>query len=424
MVPRPDSPTPDPGQDDGPALIVTFGATRNKRRLLVKPTTVLGRGPHSDIGLNTPEVAAVHCLIARTAEGLAIRDCGSRAGTLVNGRPIREAMLANGDELQVGPFSFQVSIPAGKDGNLRSGGTSAEGAAAGAQLREQQAKLDKLAKRLADEQAQIQSRRQQLQSVEQQLREQQQRLAEREVELQKQQQVPVSSEPAENLVAEAQSLRDANERLERQLDEAQGMVAALREQLANPPTQAVNSQLLDQLRQEITAEQLAPLQEENDSLRARLAESEGFREEATQLQAQVAQLEAQQTTAPAAELGDSELREYEQQLNDFRDQLEQAQNNLQEQERVLEERGKVAELELSRARAEIARDKGQLERLRHELQVELEHAERDAEIRKRLAGVQRLTDEVRSQTGSAPEAASGSISERIRSFFKRTSGDS
>ena len=65
-----------------------------------------------DIGLDAPDVSSLHCMIWRGAAGLQIRDCGSRAGTRINGDTVQEAMLHDGDILQIGPFSFRVYVPA------------------------------------------------------------------------------------------------------------------------------------------------------------------------------------------------------------------------------------------------------------------------------------------------------------------------
>jgi pSer/pThr/pTyr-binding forkhead associated (FHA) protein len=99
--------------DNLPALVVTFGTTARKRRVLEKSTSLLGRGKGCDIRLDSVEISTVHCVITHTACGLAIRDCDSRVGTLVNDQPVKEGTLSHGDVLQLGPFSFRVHIPKG-----------------------------------------------------------------------------------------------------------------------------------------------------------------------------------------------------------------------------------------------------------------------------------------------------------------------
>ena len=93
-----------------PALIVLYGATKRKFRPLEGDLVVLGRAPGCDIGLVSPEVAPVHCVIVRLADGWRIRDCSGRA-TRVNGKAVQDEPLRNGDTIQVGTFSFEAQLP-------------------------------------------------------------------------------------------------------------------------------------------------------------------------------------------------------------------------------------------------------------------------------------------------------------------------
>lgn len=94
-----------------PALIVTVGNTARKHRSLKRPVVVLGRAHGCDIGLSAPDISSVHCVIYQGPSGLCLRDCQSRSGTHLNGQPITEEVLHDGDTIQVGPFSFQAYIP-------------------------------------------------------------------------------------------------------------------------------------------------------------------------------------------------------------------------------------------------------------------------------------------------------------------------
>ena len=101
---------PDAGDAATPALIVTHGSTKRKVRPLAKDLVVIGRAPGCDIGLMSPEVAHVHCVLVRLAIGWIIRDCSGRA-TRVNGKEITEEILRDGDSIQVGTFSFEAHLP-------------------------------------------------------------------------------------------------------------------------------------------------------------------------------------------------------------------------------------------------------------------------------------------------------------------------
>lgn len=96
-----------------PALIVTYGHTARKYRPLDGALLVLGRAASCDFSLVSPEVAPVHCVLARGTEGWRLRDCSGRPGTRVNGKFVQETPLVDGDLIQVGSFSFEVHLPPG-----------------------------------------------------------------------------------------------------------------------------------------------------------------------------------------------------------------------------------------------------------------------------------------------------------------------
>ncbi|GEM_PF-3423436 len=95
-----------------PTLAPLFGGPDKKPRLLDKDVMAVGRARGCDITLDANEVSAIHCIFYRAAAGFRIRDCGSRTGTRLNGNAVRNSHLTDGDVLQIGPFSFEVKIPA------------------------------------------------------------------------------------------------------------------------------------------------------------------------------------------------------------------------------------------------------------------------------------------------------------------------
>jgi hypothetical protein len=94
-----------------PALIVIFGNTRKRCRPLDREVFVLGRAPGCDLGLVSPEVASVHCVLIRFPNGWRVRDCSGRGATRVNGQSVHESPLSHGDVIQVGSFSFEAHLP-------------------------------------------------------------------------------------------------------------------------------------------------------------------------------------------------------------------------------------------------------------------------------------------------------------------------
>src|SRR5690242_15786560 len=102
-----------PAGDDIPSgaeLVVQNGRLSGARRPLDAPITLVGSDESCDIRLNVEGVAPQHCVLARTATGVVIRDCGGESGTLVNGVAITLHQLSDGDLLTVGPFRFRIRL--------------------------------------------------------------------------------------------------------------------------------------------------------------------------------------------------------------------------------------------------------------------------------------------------------------------------
>ena len=67
-------------------------------------TTSAGRHPDSDIFLDDVTVSRRHAEFRRDAGEFVVVDVGSLNGTYVNREPVDTAVLANGDEVQIGKF--------------------------------------------------------------------------------------------------------------------------------------------------------------------------------------------------------------------------------------------------------------------------------------------------------------------------------
>lgn len=60
---------------------------------------LVGRAPDADIRLDDPDVAERHARLEPHGERVHLRDLGSAEGSLVNGRPVRDALLQAGDQV-------------------------------------------------------------------------------------------------------------------------------------------------------------------------------------------------------------------------------------------------------------------------------------------------------------------------------------
>lgn len=88
----------------GGLLVVQRGPNAGSRYLLDQELVRLGRHPEADILLDDVTVSRQHAEIRRTPEGYVVRDAGSLNGTYLNRQRAEEALLRNGDELQIGRF--------------------------------------------------------------------------------------------------------------------------------------------------------------------------------------------------------------------------------------------------------------------------------------------------------------------------------
>ena len=85
-------------------LVVKRGPNAGSRFLLDRDTTSSGRHPDSDIFLDDVTVSRRHAEFRREGGEFVVIDVGSLNGTYVNREPVDQAVLANGDEVQIGKF--------------------------------------------------------------------------------------------------------------------------------------------------------------------------------------------------------------------------------------------------------------------------------------------------------------------------------
>ena len=85
-------------------LVVKRGPNAGSRFLLDRDTTSAGRHPDSDIFLDDVTVSRRHAEFRREGGEFVVVDVGSLNGTYVNREPVDTAVLASGDEVQIGKF--------------------------------------------------------------------------------------------------------------------------------------------------------------------------------------------------------------------------------------------------------------------------------------------------------------------------------
>lgn len=86
-------------------LVIDDG--RLQREVILVGTMLVGRDPECEISHADPRLSRRHAEFRVTAEGVRLRDLGSRNGTHVNGRPIVEVVLRPGDTVQVAHLTIR-----------------------------------------------------------------------------------------------------------------------------------------------------------------------------------------------------------------------------------------------------------------------------------------------------------------------------
>jgi pSer/pThr/pTyr-binding forkhead associated (FHA) protein len=85
-------------------LVVTRGPNAGSRFLLDRAVTPAGRHSRSEIFLDDLSVSRRHAEFRRESDEFKVIDVGSLNGTYVNREPVDSAVLANGDQIQIGKF--------------------------------------------------------------------------------------------------------------------------------------------------------------------------------------------------------------------------------------------------------------------------------------------------------------------------------
>jgi len=75
-------------------------------------TARIGRSEENDICIQSRGLSRQHAVITATAGGFTLRDLESQNGTTVNGAPVTEHALAEGDVIAVGEARLRFSMPA------------------------------------------------------------------------------------------------------------------------------------------------------------------------------------------------------------------------------------------------------------------------------------------------------------------------
>jgi pSer/pThr/pTyr-binding forkhead associated (FHA) protein len=98
-----------------PKLVLST-ATRLIRRIAVdRPRLTIGRRPNNDVMLDDLTVSGEHAVLHTAAGETVIHDLNSRNGTLVNGVPVLQQVLVEGDRVEVGIYRLHYVLERAAD---------------------------------------------------------------------------------------------------------------------------------------------------------------------------------------------------------------------------------------------------------------------------------------------------------------------
>jgi transcriptional regulator with GAF, ATPase, and Fis domain len=85
-----------------PRLVTVSGPAPGIIHSLTEMPLTIGRDSSNQLCLADPGLSRKHCLIQKSAQRYQIKDCDSRNGTFINGRPVNQAILCHGDTIRIG----------------------------------------------------------------------------------------------------------------------------------------------------------------------------------------------------------------------------------------------------------------------------------------------------------------------------------
>lgn len=95
-------------------LLICNGGFEGMRHALSSEDTIIGRSPTTNITLLDESISREHALVSLDASSgnYTLEDLGSTNGTKVNGKRVRNAVLSDGDEIEIGHTKFKFLLNA------------------------------------------------------------------------------------------------------------------------------------------------------------------------------------------------------------------------------------------------------------------------------------------------------------------------
>lgn len=93
-----------------PHLVLSSGPRLVRRVAIDRPRLTIGRRPYNDLQLDDLTVSGEHAVLHMQGAESVIQDLNSRNGTLVNGVPVMQRVLAAGDQIGIGIYRLQYLL--------------------------------------------------------------------------------------------------------------------------------------------------------------------------------------------------------------------------------------------------------------------------------------------------------------------------
>ena len=94
-----------------PRLLIAVAGPARGRSVPLAGSLSIGRDEHSSFSIADPALSRQHCAIEASDSHVLVRDLGSRNGVFVNGCPVAERHLSDGDVIRIGGSALLVLMP-------------------------------------------------------------------------------------------------------------------------------------------------------------------------------------------------------------------------------------------------------------------------------------------------------------------------
>jgi predicted component of type VI protein secretion system len=93
-----------------PQMVLSTSQRVLRRIVVDQPRMTIGRRPYNDVTLDDLTVSGEHAVLHTSGGESVIHDLQSRNGTLVNGAPVMQRVLAAGDRIEIGIYRLHYVI--------------------------------------------------------------------------------------------------------------------------------------------------------------------------------------------------------------------------------------------------------------------------------------------------------------------------